>query len=135
MLDTNIVSDLVRHPHGPIATRIAEGGETRGCTSLIVAAEPRIAPARLNTLAEVAVERRPSFVPERRNALRLLRPTGLRVAAISSPALHQTAPAAHRLRRRPASRARDERTRRCDFAAHPENRTGSSAPAACAPGP
>src|SRR5258708_34947214 len=26
MLDTNIVSDLVRHPHGRIATRIAEVG-------------------------------------------------------------------------------------------------------------
>ncbi len=46
MLDTNIVSDLVRHPHGRIATRIAEVGETRVCTSIIVAAELRSAAAR-----------------------------------------------------------------------------------------
>jgi len=41
MLDTNIVSDLVRHPHGRIATRIAEVGEMHVCTSIIVAAELR----------------------------------------------------------------------------------------------
>jgi tRNA(fMet)-specific endonuclease VapC len=46
MLDTNIVSDVVRHPHGRIATRIAEVGETRVCTSIIVAAELRSAAAR-----------------------------------------------------------------------------------------
>ncbi len=46
LLDTNIVSDLVRHPHGRIATRIAEVGETRVCTSIIVAAELRSAAAR-----------------------------------------------------------------------------------------
>jgi tRNA(fMet)-specific endonuclease VapC len=46
MLDTNIVSDLVRHPHGRIAARIAEVGETRVCTSIIVAAELRSAAAR-----------------------------------------------------------------------------------------
>jgi len=46
MLDTNIVSDLVRHPHGRIAKRIAEVGETHVCTSIIVAAELRCAAAR-----------------------------------------------------------------------------------------
>ena len=46
MLDTNIVSDLVRHPHGCIAKRIAEVGETLVCTSIIVAAELRCAAAR-----------------------------------------------------------------------------------------
>ncbi len=46
MLDTNIVSDLVCHPHGRIAARIAEVGETRVCTSIIVAAELRCAAAR-----------------------------------------------------------------------------------------
>ena len=50
MLDTNIVSDLVRHPHGRIATRIAEVGETRVCTSIIVAAELRSAAARKASL-------------------------------------------------------------------------------------
>ena len=46
MLDTNIVSDLVRHPQGRIAARIAEVGEARVCTSIIVAAELRSAAAR-----------------------------------------------------------------------------------------
>src|SRR5260221_14484729 len=46
MLDTNIVPDLVSHPHGRIAARIAEVGETRVCTSIIVAAELRSAAAR-----------------------------------------------------------------------------------------
>jgi tRNA(fMet)-specific endonuclease VapC len=46
MLDTNIVADVVRHPHGRIAKRIAEVGEARICTSVIVAAELRCAAAR-----------------------------------------------------------------------------------------
>jgi tRNA(fMet)-specific endonuclease VapC len=41
LLDTNIVSDLVRHPHGRIADRIATVGERQVCTSIIVAAELR----------------------------------------------------------------------------------------------
>jgi tRNA(fMet)-specific endonuclease VapC len=46
MLDTNIVSDMVRHPQGRMAKRIAEVGETLVCTSIIVAAELRCAAAR-----------------------------------------------------------------------------------------
>ena len=41
LLDTNIVSDLVRNPQGRIAARIAEVGEDTVCTSVIVAAELR----------------------------------------------------------------------------------------------
>lgn len=41
LLDTNIVSDLVRNPAGRITERIREVGETRVCTSIIVAAELR----------------------------------------------------------------------------------------------
>lgn len=41
LLDTNIVSDLVRNPQGRIAGHIRELGETRVCTSIIVAAELR----------------------------------------------------------------------------------------------
>ena len=41
LLDTNIVSDLVRNPHGRISARIAEVGEENVCTSIIVAAELR----------------------------------------------------------------------------------------------
>ena len=41
MLDTNIISDLVRNPQGKIAKRIAKAGEDNICTSIIVAAELR----------------------------------------------------------------------------------------------
>src|SRR5215471_17529550 len=39
LLDTNIISDLVRNPQGKIAQNIRKVGESRVCTSIIVAAE------------------------------------------------------------------------------------------------
>lgn len=39
LLDTNIVSDLVRNPQGRVTERILHIGETNVCTSIIVAAE------------------------------------------------------------------------------------------------
>ena len=41
MLDTNIISDLIRNPQGKAARRIAKVGEDQVCTSIIVAAELR----------------------------------------------------------------------------------------------
>ena len=41
MLDTNIVSDLIRNPQGKVAKRIAKLGEDNICTTIIVAAELR----------------------------------------------------------------------------------------------
>jgi tRNA(fMet)-specific endonuclease VapC len=41
MLDTNVISDLVRNPQGKAAKRIARVGEDSVCTSIIVAAELR----------------------------------------------------------------------------------------------
>src|SRR5271167_3312244 len=41
LLDTNIVSDLVRRPQGPVAQRVRQIGEASVCTSIIVAAELR----------------------------------------------------------------------------------------------
>ena len=41
LLDTNILSDLVRHPQGVIARRIAVEGEDTVCTSIVVASELR----------------------------------------------------------------------------------------------
>jgi tRNA(fMet)-specific endonuclease VapC len=41
MLDTNIISDLIRNPKGKAAKRIARVGEDNICTSIIVAAELR----------------------------------------------------------------------------------------------
>jgi len=46
LLDTNIISDLVRRPRGPVAGRIAEVGEDSICTSVIVAAELRYGAAK-----------------------------------------------------------------------------------------
>ncbi|HET7562439.1 MAG TPA: type II toxin-antitoxin system VapC family toxin [Rhodanobacteraceae bacterium] len=41
LLDTNILSDLVRRPQGIVAARIAAVGEASICTSIVVAAELR----------------------------------------------------------------------------------------------
>ncbi len=41
LLDTNILSDLIRNPQGQIAIKIAEVGEKNICTSIIVASELR----------------------------------------------------------------------------------------------
>ncbi len=41
LLDTNILSDLIRNPQGKAARRIAKAGEENICTSIIVAAELR----------------------------------------------------------------------------------------------
>jgi tRNA(fMet)-specific endonuclease VapC len=41
MLDTNVISDLIKNPKGKAAKRIARVGENNICTSIIVAAELR----------------------------------------------------------------------------------------------
>lgn len=41
LLDTNMLSDLIRHPQGPVANRIASAGENTVCTGIVVAAELR----------------------------------------------------------------------------------------------
>ncbi len=41
MLDTNIISNLIKNPQGRAAARIAKVGEDNVCTSIIVAAELR----------------------------------------------------------------------------------------------
>jgi len=46
LLDTNIISDLIRNPQGRIATQIAQVGEGAVCTSIIVAAELRYGAAK-----------------------------------------------------------------------------------------
>ena len=46
LLDTNIVSDLVRHPQGRVADAIAAEGEAKVATSIIVAAELRFGAAK-----------------------------------------------------------------------------------------
>ena len=46
LLDTNIVSDLVRNPQGRAAEHIRRVGEAQVCTSIIVAAELRYGAAK-----------------------------------------------------------------------------------------
>lgn len=46
LLDTNVVSDLVRNPQGRVAQRIRNIGEAQVCTSIIVAAELRYGGAK-----------------------------------------------------------------------------------------
>jgi tRNA(fMet)-specific endonuclease VapC len=46
LLDTNVVSDLVRNPQGKVAQHIRKVGEAQICTSIIVAAELRYGAAK-----------------------------------------------------------------------------------------
>jgi tRNA(fMet)-specific endonuclease VapC len=46
LLDTNIISDLVRNPQGRAAAHIRKVGEAKVCTSIIVAAELRYSAAK-----------------------------------------------------------------------------------------
>ncbi len=41
LLDTNILSDLIRNPGGRVTNRIRVEGESKVCTSIVVAAELR----------------------------------------------------------------------------------------------
>lgn len=41
LLDTSIVSDLLRNPRGVVVSRVASVGESTVCTSIVVAAELR----------------------------------------------------------------------------------------------
>lgn len=46
LLDTNVLSDLVRRPRGLVAQAIARVGEARVCTSVVVSAELRFGAAK-----------------------------------------------------------------------------------------
>ena len=46
MLDTNIVSDMIRNPRGRVPPHIARVGEDRICVSIVTAAELRYGTAR-----------------------------------------------------------------------------------------
>jgi len=50
LLDTNIVSDLVRHPKGRVARRIRQVGQGNVCTSIIVVCESRFGVAKINSV-------------------------------------------------------------------------------------
>jgi tRNA(fMet)-specific endonuclease VapC len=49
LLDTNILSDLVRNPQGVVARQITRAGENTICTSIIAAAELRYGAIKSNS--------------------------------------------------------------------------------------
>jgi len=51
LLDTNIISDLVRNPRGKVFKRIKQVGESAICTSIIVAAELRFGAQKSDSVA------------------------------------------------------------------------------------
>ena len=54
LLDTNILSDLIRNPQGPVMRRIATFGEESVCTSIVVASEMRFGAEKRNSPALTA---------------------------------------------------------------------------------
>lgn len=46
LLDTNVLSDLLKHPAGAVGARIAAVGEETVCTSIVVACELRYGAAK-----------------------------------------------------------------------------------------
>ena len=54
LLDTNIVTDLIRNPSGPVAGRILSVGQDTVCTSIIVACELRYGAAKKGSVRLVA---------------------------------------------------------------------------------
>lgn len=61
LLDTNIVSDLIRNPQGRVMERVRQVGELQIATSIIIAAELRYGaakkmPARLSAQVEAVLE-------------------------------------------------------------------------------
>ncbi len=48
-MDTNILSDLIRHPQGVVAKRIAQVGDESICTSIVVAGELRFGANKLGS--------------------------------------------------------------------------------------
>lgn len=49
LLDTNILSDLIRNPQGLVAQKIASTGEKNICTSIVVASELRFGANKLGS--------------------------------------------------------------------------------------
>jgi tRNA(fMet)-specific endonuclease VapC len=64
LLDTNIVSDSIHHPHGRAAKRMAIAGRARLCVSIVVAAELRFgALKRRSRVLAAKIEEILEFIP------------------------------------------------------------------------
>ena len=85
LLDTNILSDLVRNPQGVVAAQITKAGEDTVCTSVIVAAELRYGATKSNS-AKLA---------ERIDLIL----SALEILPLETPADHQYAALRHHLTR------------------------------------
>ena len=85
MLDTNILSELVRNPQGEVTAQIANAGEDSVCTSIVVAAELRYGAIRSNS-AKLA---------ERVDLIL----SALEILPLETPADHQYAAIRHHLTR------------------------------------
>ncbi|HQU17054.1 MAG: VapC toxin family PIN domain ribonuclease [Chromatiales bacterium 21-64-14] len=85
LLDTNILSDLVRNPQGEVSAQITKAGEDRVCTSIVVAAELRYGAAKSNSAK--LVERIDLIL------------SALEMLPLESPADHQYAAIRHHLTR------------------------------------
>tara|TARA_R110002049_G_scaffold308150_1_gene511108 strand:+ start:4759 stop:5172 length:414 start_codon:yes stop_codon:yes gene_type:complete len=85
LLDTNILSDLVRNPQGLVAAKITKAGEATVCTSVIVATELRYNAIKSNS-AKLA---------ERVNLIL----SALEILPLETPADHQYASLRHHLTR------------------------------------
>ena len=83
LLDTNILSDLVRNPQGMAAAQITRAGEDTVCTSIIAAAELRYGAIKSNS-AKLA---------ERVDIIL----SALEILPLETPADHQYASLRHRL--------------------------------------
>lgn len=83
LLDTNILSDLVRNPQGVVAAQITKAGEDTVCTSVVVAGELRYGAIKSNS-AKLA---------ERIDLLL----SALEILPLETPADHQYASLRHHL--------------------------------------
>ena len=89
LLDTNILSDLVRNPQGEVAAQITKAGEDSVCTSIVVAAELRYGATKSNS-AKLA---------ERIDLIL----SALEILPLEKPADHQYAAIRHHLARQGTS--------------------------------
>tara|TARA_R110000823_G_scaffold27609_6_gene80327 strand:- start:500 stop:913 length:414 start_codon:yes stop_codon:yes gene_type:complete len=86
LLDTNILSDLVRNPQGVVAAHITKAGENTVCTSIIAAAELRYGAIKSNSVK----------LAERIDLIL----SALEILPLETPADHQYASLRHHLTRR-----------------------------------
>ena len=56
LLDTNIISELIKHPRGIVYRKIQKVGEEKICTSIIVASELRFGAKKKNSTSRVGLK-------------------------------------------------------------------------------